>query len=87
MASHPARPVNVREGVRANVATVAWTWRYETGTGSAVSGVTAETFPTQADAETWIGENWRDLREAGVDQVVLLENDRAVYGPMSLHGS
>ena len=64
---------------------MAWTWRYETGTGSAVAGVHGESFPTQADAETWIGENWRDLLEAGVEQVVLLENERAVYGPMSLH--
>jgi hypothetical protein len=42
------------------------------------------TFPAQGDAETWLGEAWRDLAEAGVAQVTLFENDREVYGPMSL---
>lgn len=41
-------------------------------------------FPTQADAETWVGESWRDLLAAGVVQVRLLEEDDEVYGPMSL---
>ncbi|MEW2359717.1 hypothetical protein [Spirillospora sp. NPDC029432] len=49
------------------------------------AGVAEETFTTQADAETWLGENWRGLREEGIDQVTLLDGDRAVYGPMSLH--
>jgi hypothetical protein len=42
------------------------------------------TFPSQADAETWIGETWRELLEAGVEQVTLLQTGRPVYGPMSL---
>jgi hypothetical protein len=64
-----------------------FTWRYETLDGSAVAptGVTQERFPTQADAETWIGESWQDLLGSGVDQVTLVEGDRVVYGPMSLH--
>ena len=63
-----------------------WTWRYETAAGD---GVDAEPrvdgFPSQADAETWIGEEWQGLLEAGVDAVTLLEGERVVYGPMSLH--
>jgi hypothetical protein len=68
-----------------------WRWRFEDGTGTevtaggAASGVTG--FPSQSDAESWIGEVWRDLLEEGVDQVTLLEGDREVYGPMSLHGA
>ncbi len=63
-----------------------WTWRFESTSGEAVTADTApESFPTQADAESWIGESWRDLLAGGVDQVVLLEADRQVYGPMSLH--
>ena len=62
-----------------------WSWRLETGDGAEVPGVTAERFPSQADAESWIGEEWADLLGQGVDQVVLLEGDRVVYGPMSLH--
>ena len=42
------------------------------------------TFTSQGDAETWIGESWRELSEAGVDAVTLFEADREVYGPMSL---
>ena len=41
-------------------------------------------FTSQGDAETWIGEAWRQLSEAGVDAVTLFEVDREVYGPMSL---
>jgi hypothetical protein len=43
-----------------------------------------EAFGSQGDAESWLGENWRILLEAGVEQVSLLEDDRLEYGPMSL---
>ena len=42
-------------------------------------------FPTQADAEAWLAATYEELTEEGVDAVVLLEEDRIVYGPMSLH--
>jgi hypothetical protein len=67
---------------------VAWTWRYENSGGDEVNPAEAppgEAFPTQSDAETWLGENWRELVSSGVDQVSLLESGRQVYGPMSLH--
>ena len=65
---------------------VGWLWRYENAEGTPVeaSGFAQESFPTQADAETWIGEIWRELVEAGVAQVSLLEDGREVYGPMAL---
>jgi hypothetical protein len=64
-----------------------WTWRYENADGAQPAGQPerSQEFPTQADAETWIGESWRELLDAGVDQVSLLEEDRVAYGPMSLH--
>ncbi len=43
-----------------------------------------KTFPTQGEAETWLGEFFPDLVEAGVSSVSLYEADRRVYGPMSL---
>jgi len=64
-----------------------WTWRYETADGSptAPEGVAPpEDFPSQSDAESFIGESWRELLEAGVAQVTLFEGDRKVYGPMGL---
>ena len=42
-------------------------------------------FPTQADAESWVGEVWRELVERGVDQVSLFDGPTLIYGPMSLH--
>lgn len=66
---------------------MSWTWRYEGEDGSvvAVGGADgSESFTSQGDAETWIGETWRELLDLGVTQVSLLEADRRVYGPMSL---
>ena len=66
---------------------MAWTWRYEGPDGEPVSPAEAPevpSFPTQADAETWLGETWRELLAAGVAQVTLFEGDREVYGPMGL---
>jgi hypothetical protein len=64
-----------------------WTWRYEKADGAVMSGAGLQEaiFASQGDAENWLGENWRALLDAGVDQVSLLEDDRREYGPMSLH--
>lgn len=65
-----------------------WVWRLENSEGDevAVTGdLEGQRFTNQADAESWVGEIWADLAAAGVDAVVLLEHDRHVYGPMSLH--
>jgi hypothetical protein len=65
---------------------VAWIWRYENASGDVVDAadLPVESFPTQADAETWVGETWRELLEAGVEQVRLFEDGREIYGPMPL---
>lgn len=42
-------------------------------------------FDTQAEAEEWLSATWSDLREAGVDQVTLMNGETEIYGPMSLH--
>ena len=41
-------------------------------------------FAAQGDAESWLGEVWREMAEAGAEQATLLEDGRVVYGPMSL---
>jgi hypothetical protein len=63
-----------------------WTWQLEKDDGSSAPGRegTKESFGSQGDAESWLGENWRGLVEAGVDQVSLMEDSRREYGPMSL---
>ena len=68
-----------------------WRWRFEDRAGTEVdpAGVAAAAavpgFPSQSDAESWLGEVWRELLDDGVDQVTLFEAGREVYGPMSLH--
>jgi hypothetical protein len=63
-----------------------WTWRFEDQAGEPVDGgeFAGAEFSAQGDAESWLGEIWRDLAELGVEHVVLLEDGRKVYGPMSL---
>lgn len=66
-----------------------WTWQYERLDGTPFDrlprSAVATSFPSQADAESWIGESYQSLLDDGVDQVTLFEEDRKVYGPMSLH--
>ena len=68
-----------------------WWWRLEDASGDEVT-LTADVveeygeqrFPSQGDAESWVGETWPALLELGVAQVTLFEVDREVYGPMKL---
>lgn len=65
---------------------MAWTWVIDTVDGSAVVlPFDVPEFSAQGDAESWLGEVWRDLAEAGAEQATLVEDERVVYGPMSLH--
>lgn len=63
-----------------------WTWSYLDADGNPCTdeGLVTSGFPTQSDAENHLGESWRDLLEAGVESVTLLEDGALVYGPMSL---
>lgn len=65
-----------------------WTWKFETSDGTPVSprpaAATNEEFGNQSDAESWIGEAFRELLDQGVDQVSLLDGDTVKY-TMSLH--
>ena len=64
-----------------------WTWQLEKQDGEVLTSrsLPKESFGSQGDAESWIGENWRTLLDAGVDQVSLLDDGQKIYGPMSLH--
>ena len=60
---------------------MSWRWK---GEPVAREASLDKTFPTQGEAETWLGECFPDLLEAGVRAVSLYEEDRLVYGPMRL---
>ncbi|KQZ70495.1 MULTISPECIES: hypothetical protein [unclassified Nocardioides] len=65
-----------------------WVWRLEDATGAVVEitgDLAGQTFSSQADAESWVGEFYAELAAEGVDAVTLFEAEREVYGPMSLH--
>ncbi len=55
-----------------------WTWRYEDADGAAVA-FPEEAFPSQADAESWLGQSWRELVASGAASATLLEDDRVEY--------
>ncbi len=65
---------------------MSWVWKCfdPNGVVMAPEGVEAPTFGAQGDAETWLGETWRELAAAGVVAVTLVDDGRDVYGPMSL---
>jgi hypothetical protein len=56
---------------------MAWAWRYEGANGQPDGG--SESFPSQSDAESWLGQSWRELVSAGVVTAVLVEDDRVEY--------
>ncbi len=68
---------------------MSWSWSFQKADGSPAQPSAANspdgTFPSQSDAESWVGEVWRDLAADGVDAVTLEEDGKFIYGPMSLH--
>lgn len=54
-------------------------WRWEPD-----QGAIEERFDSQAAAEAWLTANYEDLQDEGIGAVSLCEEDRVVYGPMSL---
>ena len=65
-----------------------WHWRLEDPSGAALDpaavGVVVPDADSQGDAESWLGENWRELLDRGVATVTLFDGEREVYGPMGL---
>jgi hypothetical protein len=66
---------------------MSWTWRLEAADGTPVAGSIAmavPVHPTQSDAESWLGEAWRELAGDGVVQASLLNDGRVVYPAIAL---
>ena len=66
-----------------------WSWLFLDAHGDTMAGPGLPTtgFPTQSDAENYLGESWQDLLAAGVEAVTLRQHDVVVYGPMSLRAA
>jgi hypothetical protein len=63
---------------------MSWIWRLEATDGTPLTAPASPPHASQSDAESWLGETWRELAESGVAQATLLEDGSVVYGPMSL---
>ncbi len=65
-----------------------WTWRLEDPAGETVDpasvGVVPPPSENQSDAESWLGEHWRELLARGVSAVTLFDGENRAYGPMRL---
>ena len=65
-----------------------WHWRLEDPSGAEIDpasvGVEVPESDNQGDAESWLGENWRELLARGVATVTLFDGEDEVYGPMGL---
>lgn len=57
---------------------MAWVWRFEAADGQETAS-SSEAFPSQSDAESWLGQTWRDLVAQGAVTAVLIEDDRMEY--------
>ena len=66
---------------------MSWVWRFESADGCDLATPVLPAHASQSDAESWLGETWRELAEAGVAQVVLQQDGEEVYGPMLLSDS
>jgi hypothetical protein len=66
-----------------------WTWSYLDAAAKAMTGQSLLTtgFPSQSEAESWLGEQWRQLTDVGVEAVSLMHEGTVVYGPMSLRAA
>jgi hypothetical protein len=59
-------------------------WRWVPDREPTRSVPEARTFASQGEAESWLGEFYPELMSAGIRAVSLYEEERLVYGPMSL---
>jgi hypothetical protein len=55
-----------------------WSWRYEAEDGKPVGGPN-EAFSSQADAESYLGQTWKDRVADGANTAILVEDDRVEY--------
>ncbi|WP_026925351.1 hypothetical protein [Glycomyces arizonensis] len=55
-----------------------WTWQIEDADGNALDTPDSD-LGSQGDAESWLGERWRDFAAEGATTAVLKEDGKTVY--------
>lgn len=64
-----------------------WGWELLDGDERSMRRPTSPTFTSRFDAESWLGENWRQLAEQGVAAARLMHDGEQVAPPLPLHSS
>jgi hypothetical protein len=60
------------------VSATTWTWRYDDETGAALEQPRSEVFTSRGDAESWLGEHWSEVADAGGRRAQLLSGGTPV---------
>ncbi|THV41828.1 hypothetical protein [Glycomyces buryatensis] len=55
-----------------------WTWQIEDGDGNILETPDSD-LGSQGDAESWLGERWREFVADGATVAALMEDGRTVY--------
>lgn len=55
-----------------------WTWQLEDADGNPLPSPEAD-LASQGDAESWLGERWREFVSEGAATAILTEDGRTVY--------
>ncbi|MFC3493424.1 hypothetical protein [Glycomyces rhizosphaerae] len=55
-----------------------WTWKLEDADGNAIDTPDSD-LGSQGDAESWLGERWREFADQGASAAILFEDGRQVY--------
>lgn len=58
---------------------MSFAWRYRPHVELAGALDSPPSFSNQSDAESWIGEAWRALADAGVETAALYEDGKELY--------
>lgn len=58
---------------------MAYHWRFTPPDAAPSDPPAPSSFPSQSDAESWVGETWRELSAAGVESVTLVDGQSTVY--------
>jgi hypothetical protein len=56
-----------------------WTWKLEDADGNAIETPDSGDLSSQGDAESWLGERWREFASEGAALAELQEDGRTVY--------
>ncbi len=64
-----------------------WVWEFLDAEERTLDRPLSPAFTSRVDAESWIGESWRDVAGQGVAAARLLQDGRPVAAPLPLRAT